>query len=143
MKIAKMFDPKKCRINPNSEAVKKILDSYSVSKDFEFVINSGRESVIAYVQHFTASLVEKQDELIMKVITRAANEEFVNITIDRNKVIEILGKHTPKKVKRLRDGVIVHCPECHKSVSVTAKYCETCGQKLDWDHEYYTEGKDE
>ena len=130
MKIPIVSKPYK--INPNSEAVKKLLESYSVSRDFEFVINSGGESVTAYVQHFNASMVEKQDELIMRLITHVANEEFVNITIDRSKLLEIFGKHTPKRVRRLRDGIVCKCPECNRDVSVTAEYCEKCGQKLDW-----------
>lgn len=137
MKIPIVSKPYK--INPNSEAVKKLLESYSVSQDFEFAINSGGESVTAYVQHFSAMMVEKQDELIMKLITHVANEEFVNITIDRSKLLEIFGKHTPKKVRRLRDGAICQCGECSFILPTSAVYCQRCGQKIDWDHDYFKE----
>ena len=54
-----------------------------VSQDFNFTVNVGGESITTYVQHFNASVVEKQEELLMKLIAHVANEEFVNITLDR------------------------------------------------------------
>lgn len=127
------------KINPTSEAMKKILGSDKVSQDFEFVIKDDNDPITVYVQHFTASIVNKQEELMMRLITRVANEEFVNVTIDKSKLIEIFGKYTPKKVKRFRDGVECHCGACDKVLPVTTKYCPECGQKIDWDHEYFTE----
>lgn len=95
-------------------------------------------------------IVEKQDALIMKAIRLIGGDRYQQITIDKSKVIDALGKSVPKKPlsedynsQAMSDVKNYICPTCHKLIFVInpwmlkyalpkSKYCADCGQAFDW-----------
>lgn len=56
--------------------------------------------------------------------------------ISKDKVISLLCKDTaikPKKCKGIYNIEYYECPNCGEGDVDGQYYCETCGQKLDWD----------
>lgn len=101
------------------------------------------------------NVVEKQDELIMDAVQQIGGNTYQDITIDKSKVIEALGKYVAKRVivevkqmPGIATVVYYICPICHHTITCTFyntdldkvpsdikedhKYCSHCGQHLDW-----------
>lgn len=54
----------------------------------------------------------------------------------RNMAIKALEKQIPKKPDFTEDKTFALCPCCNgKGLSDKQKYCDNCGQKLDWSDE--------
>ena len=51
----------------------------------------------------------------------------VDITKD---AIELLKEQQPKKP--VYDCPLIRCPRCKNSINVIQKYCDECGQAIDW-----------
>ena len=93
------------------------------------------------MHHIRVNIAEKQDELIMDAIQRIGGNTYEDITLDKSKVLEALGKYIPKRVvaKHTEDINYDRCPTCGCKVrSFTLRYtgpesyCVSCGQHLDW-----------
>ena len=61
------------------------------------------------------------------------------ILLAGNQFEELLDKDTPKKPVRFKDKFYISAPKCPicKTIPHTGnqKYCDECGQKLDWNDE--------
>jgi hypothetical protein len=70
-----------------------------------------------YVIECATRLVEEQEEVILKTIQRIGGNVFIDITVDKNKVIEALTDYQ-KKVKGKSDLVeVVRCKDCEYLMS--------------------------
>lgn len=109
------------------------------------------------VQEISAKAVEMQDNIIHSTIQYIGGVKHEEITLDKNKVLDMLKKHSAKAVvlryegpRRHDSGDIqysVHCPSCdyyianvfrtedgkyYRFGAQSNRYCSDCGQKLDW-----------
>ena len=72
---------------------------------------------------------------VNKAITVALACQGIDLKEDNETVLalkalqELVDKETPKKVIR---GIPSCCPSCKWRTSMYQKYCDDCGQKLDW-----------
>lgn len=65
-----------------------------------------------YVIECATRLVEEQEEAILKTIQHIGGSVFIDITVDKNKVIEALTDYQ-KKIKGKSDVVeVVRCKDC-------------------------------
>lgn len=70
------------------------------------------EDVENYIIECATRLAEEQDEAILKTIRHIGGNVFIDITIDKNKVIEALTDYQ-KKIKGKSDLVeVVRCKDC-------------------------------
>ena len=91
---------------------------------------------------------ENFDDAAFAEICKIAREKGVAtlVVLDKKKIAEALEKATPKKVKRTnrlikssspgisdRYQESLACPTCLVPTSMVYKYCDQCGQKLDWE----------
>lgn len=69
-------------------------------------------------------------------------EKYIDTTISKvvieahNMAIKALERQIPKKPKSEGEFLrIQRCPACKKLIGFGQKYCDGCGQKLDWESE--------
>lgn len=95
---------------------------------------------------FTAQINNKIDDFITVTVNRELNER--NIKVNAKKIAEAVEKQIPQKVRCLQPltvdtvvgglkanksaSIITECPNCRNRVRKNHKYCNECGQKLDW-----------
>lgn len=101
------------------------------------------------------------EEKILKVTVQIDNEidDFITVTVNRElaernikvntkKIAEAVEKQIPQKVRCLQPltidtvvgglkvnksaSIITECPNCRNRVRKNNKYCNECGQRLDW-----------
>ena len=140
----------------------KLTDSDILSAPDPNVPGIEEEFVYKMAHNFRVDITEKQDDLIMSAIKHIGGDIYHRITIDKNKVLDALGKYVAKKVvskfayeKRLA-LTYYHCPTCgfeilaiHDKFAQTYgtdeyskqmvhnatkhyNYCRECGQHIDW-----------
>lgn len=111
-----------------------------------------------YVIECATRLVEEQEEAILKTIQHIGGSVFIDITVDKNKVIEALTDYQ-KKIKGKSESSVdevkhgkwflldecsnegVYCSVCSKKVykkdyanqKLKSNYCPNCGAKMDLD----------
>lgn len=59
-----------------------------------------------------------------------ASERSIYNLIDERPTVELLGERQPKKP--IYDCPLIRCPRCKNSINIKQKYCDECGQALDW-----------
>lgn len=95
---------------------------------------------------FTAQIDNKIDDFITVAVNRELTER--NIKVNAKKIAEAVEKQTPQKVRHLHPltvdtvvgglkfkkgtSIITECPSCRTWIRKNDKYCNECGQKLDW-----------
>lgn len=95
---------------------------------------------------FTAQINNKIDDFITVTVNRELAER--NIKVNTKKIAEAVEKQIPQKVRYLHPltidtvvgglkvnksaNIITECPNCRNRVRKNNKYCNECGQKLDW-----------
>lgn len=146
------------RLPDNSETLAKIIEE--ANKD------DSPDPVYHVIRQLSAKVVEMQDNLIMSTIQTIGGTTYEEITVDKNKVLDMLRKHTAKKVILHEEGLrrhdsmdieySAHCPECNIHIRRVFKnasgrffwfgpnhahYCEECGQKLDWSEIHMMEAR--
>lgn len=121
-----MFDEEKRYI--------KLTDSDAVTAPDPNVPGIEEEFVYKMAHNFRVDITEKQDDLIMSAIQHIGGDIYHRITIDKNKVLDALGKYIPKRVVAM-----CCCPTCKETVRLYTfrscgpeRYCANCGQHLDW-----------
>lgn len=57
-------------------------------------------------------------------------EKSIYDLIDKQPKVELLGERQPKKP--IYDCPLIRCPRCKISISINQKYCDECGQAIDW-----------
>lgn len=62
-------------------------------------------------------------------------EKGFNVTIPAAEVADALEKASAKKVTSINRRFHT-CPTCDQALLFTIKYCNECGQKLDWTDGY-------
>lgn len=91
--------------------------------EFDFVKNT-------YVQQIAVQSAEHIDDAIVAEMYKIAMEAGVTnlIVLDKKNIREAL-------MKASEQDVHIHtrtCPACNGAVVYRARYCHTCGQKLNW-----------
>ena len=139
------------RLKPDSETLAKIIEE--ANKD------DSPDPVYQIIREVSAKAVEMQENVIMSTIQTIGGHTYEDITVDKNKVLAMLKKHTAKKVILHDIGLrkvdrpdieySARCPECNVHICRVfrnangryfrfgpnhAHYCEECGQKLDWSY---------
>ena len=78
------------------------------------------------------------DDAIFQTIYRAADGEYSEIVINKDKVVKALANAKPQQVIRKGDQLpyTYHCPSCKGDLIPTNNYCPTCGQRLKWRGKY-------
>ena len=82
---------------------------------------------------------EELDGEILKEIVRIAKEDGTNylFVLDKTNIKNALMKASAKKVYNVSGyKTIKACPTCSHELIYGSKYCDQCGQKLDWTGEY-------
>jgi hypothetical protein len=98
-------------------------------------------------QKILVDSVENLEDAMVSEICKIAREKGVTtlVLLEKQKIAEALEKATAKKVKRTtrliksstpnipdRYQESIACPSCLVPTSMVYKYCDQCGQKLDW-----------
>ena len=68
-------------------------------------------------------------EIKEKAIEHGIKNEYI---LNEKAIISALKKHIPKKVIHAHNHHKHFCSTCHEPIKVGAKYCGTCGKKIDW-----------
>lgn len=95
---------------------------------------------------FTAQIDNEIDDFITVTVNRELTER--NIKVNTKKIAEAVEKQIPQKVRYLQPltidtvvgglktnksaSIITECPNCRNRARKNNKYCNECGQKLDW-----------
>lgn len=77
----------------------------------------------------------KSDEIILKIRFGVPDKTVIcyeGITVDQDKVFEMLKKSVPTKPHILDQWVCPNCKTRFMTYSLN-KHCSECGQKLDWE----------
>ena len=138
------------------EEKSRYMDIISLKMPPRGEVPNENDIVQTVMNRFRVDVTEKQDELIMSAVQQIGGTTYQDITIDKSKVIEALGKYVPKRVvvnvrSRIDVPTIVtySCPICKRSILSTYqrceldkvrnesfksehRYCNFCGQHLDW-----------
>lgn len=132
------------RLKHDSETLAKIVEE--ANKD------DSPDPVYQVIREISAKAVEMQENIIMSTIQTIGRTTYEDITVDKNKVLDMLQKYTEKKVAHeifdhsALQSDTYKCPSCNhnlfKIYSAKGKaktyhgnmtvYCPFCGQKLDW-----------
>lgn len=135
------------RLKPDSKTLAKIVEE--ANKD------DSPDPVYQVIREISAKAVEMQENIIMSTIQTIGGTTYADITIDKNKVLDMLRKYNARNVKhevfKTSEESPLHndtykCPTClrilYKTMSIHNKvqnytgnlseYCPFCGQKLDW-----------
>lgn len=84
----------------------------------------------------TSARMKALDDEILAEIVRIAKEADITqlVVLDKKNVVEALTKASAKKVYTVHGyRTIKACPVCNHEVIYFSKYCDQCGQKLDWE----------
>ena len=73
------------------------------------------EKIIKDLEGFRKTLFEEHDWYEESIVSNA---------------IELLKEQQPKKP--VYDCPLIRCPRCKNSINVIQKYCDECGQAIDW-----------
>jgi hypothetical protein len=99
-------------------------------------------------QKILVDSVENLEDAMVSEICKIAREKGVTtlILLEKQKIADALEKATAKPVKRtnrlikgsspgISDRYVesLACPSCLVPTSMVYKYCDQCGQKLDWE----------
>jgi hypothetical protein len=87
-------------------------------------------------QKIMVESVENVDDLLLSEIIKTAKEKDATFLFILNKeyIYNALDKQRAKKVKQYKDFVTIkQCPVCDHELIYGSKYCDQCGQKLDWE----------
>lgn len=120
---------------------------YSAQKHFyQLLIGTDdiENPVSKIVEQITSSIVEDQEKVIMERLCEIGGTTYRDITIDKNKVLDMFKRNTATKV--LRTDAYPHrlyCPNCYHTLlhnednmsfyhEKISNNCPACGQKLDW-----------
>lgn len=57
-------------------------------------------------------------------------EKSIYDLIDKQPKVELPGERQPKKP--IYDCPLIRCPRCKMRISINQKYCDECGQAIDW-----------
>lgn len=107
-----------------------------IPKDFTPKENALGDIECSITNKIMIEQVEKIDNEICErikdiAILNGIDEVYV---LDRNTIISALEKQIPKKPFVPWDSInkTPICPSCYFGVMATQKYCDECGQALDW-----------
>ena len=81
-------------------------------------------------------MAERYEDAVVKQIAMEAKLAGVADCTVLNKaaILEALGKQTPKEpVELAKSELYGRCAVCRKVVHVGERYCDQCGQALDWE----------
>lgn len=100
----------------------------------------GENPVHKLTTKIVTEIVEHQDNIIQHKIQEIGGESYNHITIDKNKVIDMLEKYTPKPVNKvcfMDEMKVFLCPNCKDLLpnGRNTNYCSKCGQALLWREE--------
>ena len=93
---------------------------------------------LTVTEKLACEFVEKYDDFIAEEIAREARAAGISdcTVLNKKAILEAIEKHIPKKPVDLKQcGLYGRCAVCGKVVHVGERYCDQCGQKLDWGEE--------
>ena len=77
--------------------------------------------------------IEDSIDALEYLISEDCTAVAVDYTCEIEKAIEVL--KTRQSLKPGRDNYFFTCPVCKKAVYREQKYCDGCGQAIDWEEE--------
>ena len=89
-------------------------------------------------QKMCAQIVDDYDSFLVQQIANTARENGISELFVLNKatIMDALNKQMPKKpIDLAKSELYGRCAVCGKVVHVGERYCDQCGQKLDWGEE--------
>jgi hypothetical protein len=104
--------------------------SFPENTDFEFdnLVHKITEKTIA-------QFVDEYDDYIVSQIANTARENGISdLTIlNKKAILDAMRKQMPRKPELAKSGLYGNCAVCGKVVHIGNRYCDNCGQALDWE----------
>jgi hypothetical protein len=89
-------------------------------------------------EKIACAFVDEYDEFIAEEIAREARAAGISdcTVLNKKAILEAIEKQIPKKPVDLKQcGLYGRCAVCGNVVHVGNRYCDQCGQALDWECE--------
>lgn len=114
--------------------------SFPENQNFEF-----ENGIAQMTSKICVQMAEQYDEAVIAEIANAARACGVSdcVVLNKKAIMDALMKQVPQQPDLegdgYSDGELVYdtgyCPRCHQDYEIeyhTPKYCENCGQAIDW-----------
>ena len=107
-------------------------------KTFSFPENIDIEfdnAVHSITQKIATQFVDDIDDCIVSQIANTARENGINelVVLNKTTIMDALKKQMPKQPVNLAINELYgNCAVCGKVVHIGERYCDQCGQALDW-----------
>jgi hypothetical protein len=117
------------------------LKPHTFGRRFSFPenIDTQIDSLVNRVtQKLCVQFVDDYDDYIVSQIADTAKENGVSelVVLNKKTIIDALNKQMPKKpVDLAKTELYGRCAVCGQIVHVGNRYCDQCGQKIDWGEE--------
>lgn len=117
------------------------LKPYTIGTKFSFPENTEIEldsGVHRVTQKMCTQIVDEYDNFLVQQIANTARENGIGelFVLNKKTIMDALSKQMPKKpVDLAKSELYGRCAVCGKAVHVGERYCDQCGQKLDWGEE--------
>lgn len=124
-----------------SPRAEKELKTHTFGHRFSFPENVDTtfdSSVNRVTQKLCVQFLDEYDDYIVSQIANTAKENGVSelAVLNKKVIIDALNKRMPKKpVDLAKNELYGNCAGCGRVVHVGNRYCDQCGQKLDWGEE--------
>lgn len=105
------------------------------------------------IHRYSVKVVEEQDEILMQTLQTIGGETYKDVTVDRNKVVDMLKKYIAlKPLETDAYPTRIYCPTCYHTLvynkhnldyvrsNQVYNNCPACGQTFDWS-DYVIEAK--
>ena len=145
--LSQLCTPEKCPKGPYPKFKWDHSNCKPLAHGVKFVIDETLADSPMYkiTKQISSAIVECQEDIIMSRIHEIGGDTYEEITVDKEKVLDMLRKYTLTKVKAT-DAYPhrLYCPTCYHTLVYNAKNldscrsrdilnnCSACGQRLDW-----------
>ena len=106
---------------------------FSFPENSEVKFENGVQSI---TEKMIAQFVDDYDDYIVSQIANTARENGISdlTVLNKKAILNALGKQIPKKpVGLAKNELYGRCAVCGQVVHVGNRYCDQCGQAIDWE----------
>lgn len=115
-----------------------VMGMFSIGKRFSFPENVEIQYdnlVHSVTQKMIAQFVDDYDDYIVSQIANTARENGVSelVVLNKTAIMGALNKQIPKKATDISKSELYgRCAVCGQVVHIGNRYCDQCGQAIDW-----------